>query len=249
VPWMADSEGLITEASPQWTALTGLTEEESMGWGWARALHPEDVEEAGKKWRHSIETGESVDVEYMVKTPDGRWVWMRSRASARRDESGKVIRWYGAVENIDDYKRAKEELEASAARLQGVFDAVPVGIVIAEAPGGRVVMGNPQAEAIFGHPIIAAGDIEAHGQWLMFHPDGRRVAAQEYPLVRAIVKGETSAAQEFLYQRGDGTKAWISMTAAPILGQDGHILGGVVTIRDIDAEHRKASDEDALARV
>jgi PAS domain S-box-containing protein len=254
VPWMADSAGLVIEGSPQWTALTGLTEAESLGWGWARALHPEDVEEAARKWKHSIETGEPVDVEYRVRTPEGRWIWMRSRASARRDASGKVVRWYGAVENIDDYKRAKEELEASAARLQAIFDAVPVGIVIAEAPSGRVVMGNPQAEAIFGHPIFETGDIEAHEQWVMFHPDGRRVAAQEYPLVRAIVKGETSPAQEFLYQRGDGSKAWISQTAAPIFAQDGHILGGVVTVRDVDEEHRKLSDKDdkdkdALARV
>jgi PAS domain-containing protein len=37
-----------------------------------------------------------------------------------------------------------------------------------------------------------------------------------------------------LYQRGDGTRAWLSFTAAPVLGEDGQIAAGVVTIRDID---------------
>ena len=73
---------------------------------------------------------------------------MRARAAPRRDEDGKIIRWYGTLEDIDDHKKAEEALRRSEARLQAVFDAAPIGIVIADAPDGHVVMSNPRAEEI-----------------------------------------------------------------------------------------------------
>jgi PAS domain S-box-containing protein len=235
IPWTADSQGLIIEASSQWTVLTGLTTAESLGWGWSKALHPDDVEETAAKWRCSIKSGEPVDVEYRLRCADGRWRWMRSRASARFGADGKIVRWYGALEDIDDYKRAKQELEDTAARLQAVFDAVPVGLVIAEAPSGRVVMVNPQAEAIVGLPFPETEDIAAYERWPIFHPDGRRAELAEYPLVRALMRGETTGAEAFRAQRADGSEVWLSLTAAPIRGGTGGVIGGVVTIREIEA--------------
>ncbi len=234
VPWTAGSDGMIVEASPQWTTLTGMTEEESKGWGWGRALHPDDLERTSVAWRRSVETGDPLDVEYRIRCLDGSWRWMRSRAAARRGPDGRVIRWYGALEDIDEHKRVLEELRESRALLEGVFHAVPVGIVIAEAPSGRVVMGNPQAEAILRHPILPKLDTAAHEQWVAFDANGRRLEVEEYPLVRAIQQGEITVSEEVQYQRGDGSVGWLSLSAAPIRGDDGTITGGVVAIRDLE---------------
>lgn len=234
VPWTAGSDGMIVEASPQWTTLTGMTEEESKGWGWGRALHPDNLERTSVAWRRSVETGDPLDVEYRIRCLDGSWRWMRSRAAARRGPDGRVIRWYGALEDIDEHKRVLEELRESRALLEGVFHAVPVGIVIAEAPSGRVVMGNPQAEAILRHPILPKLDTAAHEQWVAFDANGRRLEVEEYPLVRAIQQGEITVSEEVQYQRGDGSVGWLSLSAAPIRGDDGTITGGVVAIRDLE---------------
>ncbi len=238
IPWTADAEGGIIEASPQWTTLTGLSAEDSLGWGWAKVVHPDDVEPARSIWLHSIQTGQPLDVQYRARLTDGTWRWMRSRASARLDEAGAVIRWYGALEDIDDHVRTKEELLASAARLRGVFEAVPVGIVIGEAPSGRIVMGNPQAEAILGDPFEASPDIALQPKWMLFDAHGQKLKLNRYPLVRAIANGETTLAEDFLCERSNGTKIWINMTAAPIRSAEGEVIGGVVTIRDVDAERR-----------
>lgn len=237
-PWTADADGMILEASPQWTTLTGMKTEESLGWGWAKAVHKDDQEDGLTKWRKSIATGEPLDIEYRALSKDGQWRWMRSRAAARRGADGKIIRWYGALEDIDDYKRSKEELIESAARLQGVFDAVPVGIVIAEAPSGKVVMCNPKAEAILGPGMTETQDVAGHDAWVMYDPNGRRVMGKDYPLVRAIVCGETTSAEEYQFERRDGARVWLSLTASPICSADGGVIGGVVAIRDVDAERR-----------
>ena len=165
LPWTADAEGMILEASPQWTALTGLSGEESRGWGWMRAVHPQDRALIRTAWKRSIESGGVVDVEYRIQCRDGCWRWMRARAAARRGADGQIIRWYGALEDIDEHKRSLEALRESRALLEGVFKAVPVGIVIAEAPSGRVVMRNPQADAILGNPLLPTLDIAGHEQW------------------------------------------------------------------------------------
>jgi PAS domain S-box-containing protein len=239
VPWTASGEGMILESSPQWTTLTGLTEEESKGWGWAKALHPDDVERTSLAWKESLRKGAPLDVEYRVKCLDGSWRWMRSRAAARRGGDGQVVRWYGALEDIDEHKRVVEALKVSQALLEGVLHAVPVGIVIAEAPSGRVVMGNSQAEEILRHPMLPTADIAGIENWAAFDASGKKLAAEEDPLVRAIKQGQPSGPEEVQYQRGDGTVGWVSLTAAPIRGKDGAITGGVVAIRDIDEEKRQ----------
>ncbi len=233
IAWTADAQGLITEVSPQWTMLTGLTEEQSRGWGWAKALHPADVERAGQGWRESIKTGAPVDLEYRVRNKAGRWQWMRARASARLDSEGKVMRWYGWLEDIDQQRRAKAELEERAAQLEAVFEALPVGILIAEARTGRMMMGNAQAEAILGHGIA---ETPAAGlEWGLFERDGRRMDAREHPLLQAMQHGETTPMTVYCYHREDGTEVWVSVTAAPIRGIDGEVIGGVMTIQDAEA--------------
>jgi PAS domain S-box-containing protein len=164
---------------------------------------------------------------------------MRARAAPRRNEDGKIIRWYGTLEDIDDHKKAEEALRRSEARLQAIFDAVPIGIVIADAPDGRVVMSNPRAEEILRRADAAPRTIDEYRRSGARRADGTLLKAEEYPLARAILHGETTPPEEVLYQYSDGSSAWISLSAAPVLDDDGKVSGGVVTIHDIDKDRRE----------
>ena len=137
----------------------------------------------------------------------------------------------------EGYDRLLEELEMERARLEAVLEYVPVGIVLATAPEGRIVMGNRRVEEIFRHPVYFSEDVDAYRKWIAFHPDGRQVEGHEYPLARAIATGEP-AEGEYLYQRGDGTRAWVRIIGAPIHDRAGEITGGVVAIVDIDRQKR-----------
>lgn len=127
---------------------------------------------------------------------------------------------------------------------------MPVGILIAEATTGQIIDGNPQVERILRHPVLTSADIASYDEWVAFHPDGRRVQGHEYPLARAIIAGESSQGEEYLYRRGDGTMAWIRVAGAPIRGRDGAIQGGVIAVVDIDREKRaEAAARQGEARV
>ena len=117
VPWTADPDGMILDVSQKWHTLTGLSKEESLGDGWIKVLHPDDLKPALTAWSASIRNHRPVDIEYRIRRPDGVWRWMRARAMPRLDENGKVMRWYGSVEDIDDHKKALQALRARKARL------------------------------------------------------------------------------------------------------------------------------------
>ncbi len=241
VPWTADASGMILDVSPRCEELTGISSEEMANGGWARIVHPDDLPRAIQEWNTAVHTTSPYDSEYRVLVREGVWRWMRSRAAPRRDDHGKIVRWYGTVEDIHDHKQAEEALHRSEARLQAVFDAVPFGIVIAEAPDGNVVMSNPRAEDILrsvGDPPSMIDDY--CGELEPYPPGGpQRCETGYYPLANAIMNGKTVGPKEYLRHRSDGTSTWISLTAVPVLGDDGKVSGGVVAIQDIDEEKRK----------
>lgn len=234
IPWTASPDFVEIDVSPSWQKLTGMSSEEIHNHGWVNAVHPDDMERARNAVGASIETGMPLDLELRVRRADGAWIWIRSRGSPRRDAEGKVVRWYGSMEDIDDRKKMAQALIESEALLKAVFDAVPVGIVITEAATGRVVISNPQAEKVFRRPVIMADKIENYRNAGALHPDGSPMMPSEYPLARAIVTGNPVGPEEFLYRGLDGSDGWVSATAAPVRGRDGQILGGVVALLDID---------------
>jgi PAS domain S-box-containing protein len=221
-----------------------MTQEQSRGWGWARVLHPEDVERVRNEWARSVSSGTSLEMEYRIRTKTGRWRWVLARAAARLDSEGKVVRWYGWLEDIDLQRRERLELEERATQMEAVFEALPVGIVIVEALSGQVMMGNRQAEAILGHSI--AETPAAGREWRLYDRKGRRMDTQENPLLLAIKNGETTTPKVYCYHREDGTQVWVSISAAPVRGEAGKLIGGVMTIQDAETVHDAGVVEHGL---
>jgi PAS domain S-box-containing protein len=234
VPWTSDPRGRILEAGPHWENATGWRPDQALGHGWVKALHPDDVMPTLRIWKNCRRTGVPVDIEFRIGRGDGVWRWMRSRAAPRRDSTGAIIRWYGTVEDIDDRKKAEQALRESEALLRAIFDAVPVGILITDSPGGSILMSNPRAEAIFRRPMPVGENLDVYRLSNLFHADGSCFSPDEYPTVRAIRTGQTTDPEEILYRRGDNTHAWIRTTVAPVRGKNGAIVGAVLAIQDID---------------
>ncbi|MDP3067905.1 MAG: HWE histidine kinase domain-containing protein [Methylocystis sp.] len=118
-------------------------------------------------------------------------------------------------------------------QLRALLDAVPVGIIIAEAPSGRIVEGNHVIEAILRRPVRYSENTQAYSKWNAIHQDGRPVANEEYPLARALA-GENHPQLECKIERGDGAYIWINIVGAPIRDDKGAVIGAIVAITDVD---------------
>jgi PAS domain S-box-containing protein len=200
-------------------------------------IHPDDRERANIDIQRAIKDGTDLSTEYRVIGLDGVVRWVVARGRCYHDGKGKPIRFPGIVIDITERKRTEEALSESQSRLQAILDTVPVGIIIAEAPSGRIIGGNAQVEHIFGHPVLPSPDIESYRDWISFHPDGRQVQVEEFPLTRAL-GGEERPELEVLYQRGNDQRIWIRLIGAPIRDETGHIIAGVVACLDVDREKR-----------
>jgi PAS domain S-box-containing protein len=238
VVWTNDAAGRMSGEQPGWAALTGQPFEEYQGHGWSQAVHPDDAQPTIDAWSRAVARRETFVFEHRVRRRDGVYRLFSIRAVPVLDPDGSIREWVGVHTDITDEREARLALAESQARLKAVFDAVPVGIVIAEGPDGRIVDGNAQTERIFRHPILHSPDVEDYRAWTAFHPDGTRVESREYPLARVIRDGEEHPEIEVLYQRGDGTRAWVRIMGAPVRGIDGQPTGGVVAVLDIDREKR-----------
>ena len=94
--WTATPDGLVDFWNTRFYTYTGLSPENSLGKSWVNAFHPDDLPEANRRWRHSLETGESYMTEYRCQSKEGDWRWFLGRALPQRNkETGKVEMWFG----------------------------------------------------------------------------------------------------------------------------------------------------------
>ncbi|KAA2213605.1 sensor domain-containing protein [Teichococcus oryzae] len=114
IPWAADADGQVTRVSPRWSRLSGMAPGDSLGTGWLMAVHPEDAPRMQAHWMQSVASGEPLDVDFRLCLADGGYRWFRSRAAARRDENGRIIRWYGTAEDIHERKLAVQQISYMA---------------------------------------------------------------------------------------------------------------------------------------
>ena len=130
----------------------------------------------------------------------------------------------------DDLER---QLHLERARLEAVLRQMPSGVLIVEAPSGKIVLANEQLTRISGRTTRLGETLEEYRDWPTFHPDGRLYQVEEWPLVRSMINGETVIDEEMGFIRGDGRRAVMRASSAPIRDADGRIVAAVVTVQDI----------------
>ena len=131
------------------------------------------------------------------------------------------------------YVRTREALQLERARLEAIVEAAPVGIMVARTDG-RIVLANKEVERVFRHPALFRENTEAHVENMALHADGSQVRGEELPLSRAMAEDQVFRDERYQIVRGDGSRVWVSFSAAPVKQEDGTIVGGVVTTADVD---------------
>lgn len=108
--WACDRAGSCDYLSPQVARYTGAAEAGMLGFGWLEYLHPEDRAGVAEVWRQAVDSGAAYDTEYRLRRFDGSYRWFRAIAIPQRDAAGNILRWFGSTIDIDDLRRAEQEL-------------------------------------------------------------------------------------------------------------------------------------------
>ncbi|MBK5285959.1 MAG: PAS domain S-box protein, partial [Bacteroidia bacterium] len=114
--WTADAKGSRNYSNQKMLDYSGLSFEELQGWGWQKMIHPDDLERTKKLWQASIDTGNDYEIENRYRRNDGTYLWHLVRATAVKDENGKIKIWIGSKTEIQEQREQKEALEKAVKR-------------------------------------------------------------------------------------------------------------------------------------
>jgi len=177
--WCDLPDGPNEFLNKRWHEYTGLSPEESHGWGWQAAFHPEDILPLMEKWRELLVSGEPGEIEARLRRHDGVYRWFLIRVEPFRDESGKLVRWYGTSTDIEDRKQAEQKLRQDERELRQLIDFLPQHVLVLDAEG-TLVQANQTTLDYSGHTLDemrGAGTQERIKRDL--HPDDAERVANE----------------------------------------------------------------------
>jgi PAS domain S-box-containing protein len=100
----------------------GKTIEEWKNWPTFEAVHPDDLPRVHAACSGWLETGQPSDLELRQRRADGVYRWFQSRALSARDVQGRITGWYILLTDIDDRKRAENELEKAFEEIKQLKD-------------------------------------------------------------------------------------------------------------------------------
>jgi PAS domain S-box-containing protein len=127
----------------------------------------------------------------------------------------------------------RRELEQEHRRLQAVLQQLPQAVILADA-SGRIVMSSAQVVHLHGEPVPPDWSPEEYTSFRSgFHPDGRRYTPGEWPLVRALTRGEEVRGEVVEMQREDGSRFSLSVSAGPVRDAEGRVTAAVALLEDI----------------
>jgi PAS domain S-box-containing protein len=148
-----------------------------------------------------------------------------------------------AVENA----RVTDELVQEQGRLRAVVQQIPAGLMLAEAPSGRVVLQNRQAEAILGHSS-RPGSVREYAELGLADPAGRPLEPREHPLARALGGEELTRPRRYLASLPEGGQRALAVNAAPVRDAGGEVVAAVCIFVDVTEEERNRQELAALNR-
>ena len=108
--------------NPLWTKISGLSFDESLGYGWTRVIHLDDRDKVNQSWRAAAALGEDYTTDYRIITPGGDVRWVHVLATPQRDASGSVVSYVGSVVDITERKKAEKKLKTRYQELQALHE-------------------------------------------------------------------------------------------------------------------------------
>ena len=238
--WYALPNGALTFVNERTADYLGLPKDHPLRFGtdtgadWDShipLLHADDREETRRVWSDCLRTGSAGEVSFRVRNAEGGYRWFLSRAEPVRAANGTLLYWIGVNLDIDEQKRAEQE-------LRDIFETVPALVWVAQPDGSNTYVNSRYVE----YSGMGTAQTAGSGWREAVHPDD--LERHEGKWRASVASGEPHES-EVRFRRADGHYRWHLDRGVPLRDEDGNIIKwyGVVT----DIEDRKRVEE-ALRR-
>src|SRR5271154_4918893 len=242
--WSTHPDGSVEFVNQRWREYAGLSAEESQGWGWQAAIHPEDLPSLMEKWRELLGSCEAGDIEARMRRHDGVFRWFLIRFEPYRDETEKIVMWYGVSTDIETLKRTEEKLREDERELRQITDAIPQTVIVQD-PSGLPIYAN---RATLDYTGLSADDVTAPNfRERFFHPEDVERFRNERKV--ALARGLPFEFEHRTLGK-NGQYRWFLIQYNPFRNERGQVTRWYATGTDIDdrvrAEERTRNENLAL---
>ncbi|HJX31452.1 MAG TPA: PAS domain S-box protein [Thermodesulfobacteriota bacterium] len=111
---------------------------------WFSIIHPDDLDNVKMTTHSMLETGKPVTRTYRIRhKTTSEYFWIEDKASPQCDDTGNIVGYIGAAQDITDRKQAEYALQASEVRYRRLFETAQDGILILDAETGQITDVNP----------------------------------------------------------------------------------------------------------
>jgi formate hydrogenlyase transcriptional activator len=211
-------DGYLDYFNHGWLVFVGKSLEELCGWRWTDSVHPEDTAGLVQKWQAALASGEPLEAEARVRRADGEYRLLLHRKVSLRDERGAIVKWFGSSIDIEDRKRAEEQLRRTAEELQRSEFYLSEGQRLAHAGSWAFDSGgfdywSPELFRI--HGLDPAGKAPTVQEYLdLVHPPDREFMAN---LIKRILAEASPFDTTKRIVRPDGEVRYIRCVGAPVV--------------------------------
>ena len=228
--WDSEADGATRWYNRRWLEYTGQSFEEAIGWGWREAIHPDDRETSAHGYRATVETGEKLRQEHRIRRYDGEYRWFVVNTFPLKDESGKVVKMYGAATDIHELRLMNEALRESEELFRLASDAVPAVLYDWNVPEDRITRSG-ELENLLGFSPDEP-QTQTNEWWkTRLHPEDAERAIET--VVEKLASDDYRFEDEYRVQHLDGHYVWVSDTGVLLRDEAGQVSRWVGSITGI----------------
>ncbi len=231
--WTASADGAVLNVSARFFELTKLDPSARP----REAIHPDDVDRVLEEWKAARDAVRPHQAEMRLRMEDGSYRRFLARAAPRIDEAGRVVRWYGTMDDVHDQWVADQHRAAIEERYRlaalAADDAIWDHDLI-----DHTIWWSDAASAFLGFP---GGEGNTHSDYWEqhLHPEDR--ARVVHVMWDAINAGRNRWSSGYRFLAGNGEYVDVFDRGFVIRDEEGHPIRAVGAMADItDRRHAEA---------
>ncbi|MEM8515423.1 PAS domain S-box-containing protein [Massilia sp. MP_M2] len=235
--WVTEPDGKLSFLSRAWHEFTGQDKGTSLAFGWTAAVHPDERAAALHAVIDANARRAPFSIEQRLQHADDGYRWVIATGQPRFAANGDFLGFVGNVLDISDRKRTEQALHETRDTLVTMFDALPVGVSVADQDG-KLLLSNQAMHRYLPTGVLPSLDEERYLRWTAFDADGQPLERRNFAGARASRGERVVPGIEARYLGDDGVEIWTQVAAVPLMGRDNVMRGHVVIVTDIDAFKR-----------
>jgi PAS domain S-box-containing protein len=115
--YTATAAGRFDFINRRFYAVTGMTGESALHFGWLQSLHGEDRVRITEAWKEAVRIGQTFSAQFRLRGADAKFHWFFARARPVLDLNGQIVKWFGAITDINDLKETQLALATAQTQL------------------------------------------------------------------------------------------------------------------------------------